>query len=137
MNVMRLIIPRILLSQFAGMAVITALGAISGGIYGVIHDQVNHSISEEYFTRFKFIQFAYARPPDSSPRVFVGVIGFLAAWWVGALVGWILARVCIAREGGLPPARDLVIAFALVLLTSMAAAREKCRIRLGVSRWKE
>ncbi len=42
------------------------------------------------------------QPGWGGPRVFAGVIGFLATWWVGALVAWILARVSLWHEDRLP-----------------------------------
>ena len=42
------------------------IAIIIAGIYGAIHDQISFTFSEEYFTRFKFIQFnlswAYESP---------------------------------------------------------------------------
>ena len=70
------------------------LGAVVAGIYGIVHDQITYSISEEYFTRLKFIQFAYA-DFGLPRRVFVGEIGFLATWWVGFVAGWFMARITV------------------------------------------
>lgn len=105
------IYPRFSFSHLARGLLVAAIGAVVGGLYGIVHDQVTYSISEEYFTRNKFHQFAYARPSFDSPRWFAGIIGFLATWWVGALVAWVLVRVSISREGQLaspPPAREIV-----------------------------
>lgn len=76
------------------MLVIAGLGALTAGIYGIIHDQVTFSISEEYFTRLKFQQFAYAEM-GLPVRGFVGQIGFLATWWVGLFAGWLMARMTV------------------------------------------
>lgn len=100
----------------------TILGALLGGLYGVVHDQVTYTIGPEYFTRLKFDQFAYANPGWGGPRVFAGIIGFLATWWVGALVAWVIARVSIWREGRLPPAKEMAKSFGAVFLVSMASA---------------
>jgi hypothetical protein len=27
------------------------------GLFGIIHDEISYSVSNEYFTKFKFIQF--------------------------------------------------------------------------------
>lgn len=59
--------------------------AVVAGIYGVLHDQISYTFSEEYFTQFKFKQFhipwAYA-----TPRLGAAYVGFLATWWMGVLV---------------------------------------------------
>ncbi len=110
--------PRFLL----GMLGVSICGAVVAGIYGVIHDQFTYTISEEYFTRFKFHQFAYAEPAGDSPRLFAGIIGFLASWWVGALVGWIFARVSIGRDQRLPSHREVAIFFLIVFSTAATFA---------------
>ena len=122
MNPLRLIYPKIPARSWGQMLLVTLAGALVGGAYGVLHDQVTYSISEEYFTRFKFNQFAYAEPPIDSPRWFAGNIGFLATWWVGALVAWVLARISVSKEGALPPIREFAIAFGIVFLVSICAA---------------
>lgn len=73
---------------------LSLLGALLAGIYGILHDQITYSISEEYFTKLKFQQFSYADfgLPD---RVFVAEIGFLATWWVGLISAWLLSRVAL------------------------------------------
>jgi hypothetical protein len=64
------------------------LSVIAAGIYGILHDQVTASISPEYFTRFKFIQFHIG--PSESFRLGVTIVGFYAAWRAGALIGLVL-----------------------------------------------
>jgi len=70
------------------------IGALLAGLYGAAHDQITYSMSPEYFTRLKFLQFHYAdfRLPT---RVFVAEIGFLASCWVGFFAAWFLARVAV------------------------------------------
>ena len=70
------------------------LGSLLAGVYGIIHDQITYSISPEYFTRLKFLQFHYA-DFGFPTRVFVGEIGFLATWWVGFVAGWFVARIAV------------------------------------------
>jgi hypothetical protein len=70
------------------------LGALLAGSYGILHDQITYSISPEYFTRFKFLQFHYANF-GLPQRFFVAEIGFLATWWVGFFGGWFIARVTV------------------------------------------
>lgn len=70
------------------------LGALLAGCYGILHDQITYSISPEYFTRFKFLQFHYANF-GLPRRVFVAEIGFLATWWVGFFAAWFIARITV------------------------------------------
>jgi len=82
-----LLYPKLRLDLLRRMLGYAVLGALIAGCYGVLHDQITYSISAEYFTRLKFLQFHYAdfRFPA---RVFVAEIGFLATWWVGLIAGW-------------------------------------------------
>lgn len=88
------IIPQIPLADLTALLGITFLGALIAGGYGVLHDQITYTIGPEYFHNFKFHQFAYA-DFGFGDRVFATTIGFLATWWVGLFVGWILARRCL------------------------------------------
>ena len=73
---------------------VSIMAALLAGIYGMIHDQISYSISNEYYTKFKFIQFNLANENNIDkikfPRVFVAIVGFLATWWFGLLLGFIL-----------------------------------------------
>lgn len=66
---------------------IIILGSLIAGVYGIIHDQISYSVSEEYFTKFKFIQFGIQNLPN---RIGAGIVGFLATWWVGFPIAMIL-----------------------------------------------
>ncbi|MES2475586.1 MAG: hypothetical protein V4640_07380 [Verrucomicrobiota bacterium] len=81
------------MAKALGLAV---AGALIAGGFGALHDQVTYTISQEYFTRMKFAQFA-AWDFGFPRRVFVSEIGFLASWWVGVIAGWSLARLAMPR----------------------------------------
>src|SRR5690242_14246007 len=56
------------------------------GVYGALHDQITFSISEEYFTKFKYQQFGFDASSFGGDRQTVAVIGFLATWWTGLFI---------------------------------------------------
>jgi hypothetical protein len=85
----------------AGHAWVCGVGSLLAGFYGILHDQVTYSISNEYFTRLKFPQFHYANF-GLSHRVFVAEIGFLATWLLTA------APVAFAKHGT-PPRIELIV----------------------------
>ncbi len=88
---LKYLIPHVRLADLPAMLGVAFVGALLAAIYGIAHDQLTYTISPEYFTHFKFQQFAYADFgwPD---RWFVVVIGALATWWVGGIAAWFLAR---------------------------------------------
>ena len=96
---------------------VAVIGALIAGSYGIVHDQVTYTISHEYFTRFKFFQFQSADPGCQSPRVFVGIIGFLATWWVGLTAGWLLARMAVLGKGEILPV-PVILRFFLPVVIS-------------------
>ena len=65
---------------------------IIAGIYGILHDELTYTISHEYYTKFKFIQFqpwiGNGAFTLQYPRISVAVVGFLATWWTGLYIGF-------------------------------------------------
>jgi len=59
---------------------------LAAGAFGILHDQISYTVSNEYFTRFKFPQFQLldANIPE---RIRAAEVGFLASWWMGIPVG--------------------------------------------------
>ncbi|MEZ4842971.1 MAG: hypothetical protein R3A43_01830 [Bacteroidia bacterium] len=81
------------------------IGAAIASIYGILHDQITYTISPEYYTKFKFIQFGlwhhFENVSHSDlleivpqfPRIRVIVVGIVATWWVGAILGFVLGLI--------------------------------------------
>ena len=67
------------------------LTPIIAGFYGVIHDQITFMISNEYFTKFKFDQFAVGAAVPN--RLGVSYVGWMATWWMGIPLGIILGLI--------------------------------------------
>lgn len=89
--------PKIKFRDLLSILSVAVFGAVLAGAYGIVHDQVTYSISPEYFTKMKFFQFHYA-DFGLGNRIFAGTIGFLATWWVGFFVAWILGRRLIPDQ---------------------------------------
>lgn len=96
------------------------IGTAIAGVYGAIHDQLSYTISPEYFTHFKFYQFHYA-DFGLPNRVFVSIIGFLATWWVGGIVGWFLARTLFNSDDLSTARKDILKGFAIVFACAATA----------------
>jgi hypothetical protein len=62
------------------------MAAVSAGMFGALHDQISYTVSAEYFTRFKFIQFGLldAAVPE---RWRAAIVGYRASWWMGIPLG--------------------------------------------------
>jgi len=103
------------LSFLAGSAV---AGALAAGLYGILHDQITYTLSPDYFTCLKFIQFSYA-DFGWPVRCLVAEIGFLASWWVGLMGGWFLAR--LALPGRSRPAATRLVAQGIGIILLSAA----------------
>lgn len=99
----------------------TLASALIAGTYGMLHDQITYAIAPEYYTHFKFDQFAYADFGQPEP-LFVAVIGFLATWWVGAIAGWLLARSSILPDGNLLSRREFLKGLLMILGISFTFA---------------
>ncbi len=90
---------------------------IAAIFYGVIHDQFTARICLEYFTVF--------HPPifnTQSPTLLALGWGIIATWWVGAILGFLLAIA--SRAGSRPklPAVALLTPIAKLLLLMSACA---------------
>src|SRR6186997_828491 len=116
---MNVLYPRIALRHLPLMLDISAVGALIAGAYGILHDQVTYTLSEEYFTKFKAEQFRWA-DLGWPPRVFVAEIGFLATWWVGFVAGWFLARITVPHLSRSKALRRCAIGFCIVFLLALA-----------------
>lgn len=114
------LLPRIAWRDLPAMLGVAGVGALLGGCYGIVHDQLTYSISAEYFTKMKFEQFRYA-DFGWGERVFVATIGLLATWWVGFLAGWFIARRLIPQQPRRQALRQIRQAFAWVIGCGLAA----------------
>ena len=70
------------------LILIVIISTILASIYGIFHNQISYSISNEYFTKFKLEQFGFVAYPDTIIMT-IGVVGFLSTWWFGLLIGLI------------------------------------------------
>lgn len=65
------------------------LAILLAASYGIVHDQLSYTLSPEYYTRFKFIQF-HVPWAYSMPRVGAAFVGALATWWLGLIIATLL-----------------------------------------------
>jgi hypothetical protein len=90
------------------------ISILSASLYGALHDQVTYTISSEYFTVFKFDQFGFTDWGNNNPRMTTALIGVLATWWVGLLIGIFQGLVGLIHK---TPKLMFRYAFRAVLIT--------------------
>ncbi|UOQ96130.1 hypothetical protein MUN81_12785 [Hymenobacter sp. 5317J-9] len=108
--------------KFLTLILIVLMAPVIGGIYGAVHDQLTYTISPEYYTKFKFIQFELAAEgPEAhltNPRLWVAVVGFLATWWMGASIGFILCLAGLTHATWKQMLRVTLRAFLITMFTA-------------------
>lgn len=85
---------KIEIRKLLSIFLVAVCASIIAGIYGILNDQFTFTISHEYYTKFKFIQFNILNENDvprfKNLRFFVAIVGFLATWWFGLILGIII-----------------------------------------------
>lgn len=105
------------MKKLALAPVLLLCGCVFAGLYGIVHDQLTYTISPDYFHAFKFHQFQL----DESLRNRVGValIGWLATWWMGCLIGIPIMSVGWIFAEPRSYAKHSLIAFAIAAATAL------------------
>ena len=94
----------------AAAARIVLLAIVAAIVYGIGHDLVTAHVCVEYFT--------VAHPPlfrTENPVLLALGWGVVATWWVGLLLGLLLAHAALRGPGPLRTARSLVRPIAALL----------------------
>jgi hypothetical protein len=79
--------------------ILVIISPIAAGLFGIVHDQFTYTISPEYYTKFKFIQFGLDDEIIiSSPRLAVTIIGFYASWWTGIPYGIMIGLISLIQK---------------------------------------
>ena len=102
------------MNKLIALILLLIIAPILGGAYGIVHDQITYTISNEYYSKFKFIQFGLnnwgmgenigtENTPEiklNNPRIGAAIVGFLATWWVGMIIGIILGLIGLIHRNG-------------------------------------
>lgn len=107
------------------LLLIILVATVIAAIYGVAHDQLTYSISPEYYTKFKFIQFnladALAAQHMTQPRSAVVMVGILATWWMGLYIGVLTGLTAFVFKDAETMFQSALQALGLVLLFTIIA----------------
>jgi len=116
--------------KFIIFLLVLIIAPILGGVYGILHDQITYSISPEYYTKFKFIQFDLENywglginigseiQPEmklQSPRFGASIVGLLATWWVGMILGIIFGLIGLIHKTAKMMFTSIMKAFLLTI----------------------
>jgi hypothetical protein len=90
------------MNKFSSFLILLLFAPIIGAIYGIVHDQITYTLSNEYYTKFKFIQFGLIEEGQliDSPRLLVSIVGVMATWWMGLIIGSVLGLVSLTLKNG-------------------------------------
>jgi hypothetical protein len=95
------------------------LAVALSGCYGILHNQVSYTVSPEYFTKFKFPQFALTGLPLSG-RVGASIVGFLASWWMGIPIGLLVGAAGFLHRGYRRMLKVSLQSYGLVVVFTLA-----------------
>jgi len=116
-----------ILKKIVTLSLIVLIASLMAGFYGILHDQFTYSISPEYYTKFKFIQFGFLdgdrNPIHEIPntRLLVALVGFMATWWVGTIIGFILGLMGLIHRDHKQMLRVTLQAFVLAMCITLVS----------------
>jgi hypothetical protein len=109
------------MSKIVALVGLVLLALPIAGMFGVLHDQVSFTVSSEYFTKFKFLQFGLL-DPTVLERIRVAQVGFLASWWMGVPIGLLVSPAALIHRSAYAVLRfGLQSYLALVIFTALFA----------------
>jgi hypothetical protein len=97
------------------------VAVLVAGLFGALHDQISYTVSPEYFTKFKFIQFGLL-DPASPERLRAAEVGFLASWWTGLPLGFLCGGAGFVQRSPALMRRALLWSLPLIVGVTLAAA---------------
>lgn len=92
---------------------------ILAGIFGIIHDQITYTISPEYFTKFKYLQFGFPPVNSGGDRLTVAIIGFLATWWMGLIMGVLVGVSGLIFKDHITMKKRIAACLKIILITTI------------------
>jgi hypothetical protein len=109
--------------KLATFLIIVLAAIVIASLYGVGNDQATYTISPEYYTKFKFIQFNLADSGAAlhmtQPRSAVVMVGVKASWWMGLYIGLIIAVFALMFRNADTMFASAMQALGIVLLVSI------------------
>lgn len=107
------------MTKFRGCFSTIILCCLMAGTYGILIDQLTYTVSPEYYTQYKFPLYQLSTFEFGGERMSAVVIGFWATWWTGLIIGVGLGLTGFIFEERRERRRNLVVAVAIVLVTTI------------------
>ena len=104
------------------------LAILAAGIFGAIHDQISYTVSHEYFTKFKFLQF-HLLDPNVPERFRAAEVGVLASWWMGIPLGLLTGVAGFIQKS--PEQMRRALLWSLVVIVGFALTFALCGLLYG------
>jgi hypothetical protein len=102
-------------------AAYVVLALVAAGLFGALHDQISYTVSQEYYTRFKFLQFSLLDPAVPE-RLRAAWVGFLASWWMGIPLGVLTGLAGFVQRTPQQMWRALLLTLPLVMGFTLVVA---------------
>ena len=99
--------------KLAAFVTFIVLAVLTAGAFGALHDQISYTVSSEYFTKFKFLQF-HLLNPDVPERVRAAIVGFRASWWMGIPLGLLAGVAGFIHPNATQMLRALLLSLAVI-----------------------
>ena len=87
--------------------------ALAAGAFGVLHDEISYTVSSEYFTKFKFLQF-HLLDAEVPERLRAAEVGFLASWWMGVPLGLLTGLAGFIQPSPSQMAKALLLSLVVI-----------------------
>lgn len=99
---------------------------VAAGLFSIVHDQISYTVSPEYYTRFKFLQF---RMLDASvpERLRAAQVGWRATWWMGLLLGILTGLPALLYRTAHSMQRHLMLSLPLAIAVALLCRSEERR----------
>lgn len=93
----------------------------ASGLLGVAHDQISYTVSNEYFTKFKFIQF-HLLDSGVPERIRAAQVGFFSSWWMGLPLGLLAGAAGFIHTSASQMRRALFLSLPVIVGFTLAFA---------------
>jgi hypothetical protein len=105
------------MAKIIAFVLLLGVACVVAGLYGMVHNQISYTVSPEYFTAYKFRQFGI--PAALQGRAGAALVGFLASWWMGVLIGLPVLFIGLILPSWKLYASRCLIAMGVVVVTAL------------------